>query len=364
MKGQRRKRAKGCGAIFQRDRTWWIRPPGGRKESSGSTVKADAERLLDRRMGEARVGRLMPEIGRAAYDDLERMLIDDMRANGRRSVGNVEKSILPPLRAFFGGMRAREIGHAEVSAYIARRLGAGAARATVRYERWALRRMFVLAVIAKKMDAVPMFPAVNVGDNARKGFCSPEEIERVISFLPEHAQAIVRCLYWTGWRCGEVLGLTWARVDFEAGTIRLDAADSKTNQPRVFPFAELPALADLLRERREATNALARERGRICPNVFHLEGEPIGSFRTAWRTAVKKACLPWLTPHDMRRSAARNLVRAGVPEKVVMDLCGWKSRSMLDRYHIVSGADLRDGVGRLGEFLGGRKALKSAEGTA
>jgi len=80
-------------------------------------VKANAEKLLDRRMAEARVGRLMPEIGRAGYDDLERILLDDMKANGRRSVGNVEKSILPPLRAFFGGMRAREIGYAEVSGY-------------------------------------------------------------------------------------------------------------------------------------------------------------------------------------------------------------------------------------------------------
>ena len=326
-------------------------------------MKANAEKLLDRRMAEARVGRLMPEIGRAGYDDLERILLDDMKANGRRSVGNVEKSILPPLRAFFGGMRAREIGYAEVSGYIARRLAAGAARATVRYERWALRRMFVLAVIAKKMDAVPMFPTVNVGDNARKVFASPEQIDRVISFLPEHAQGIVRCLYWTGWRTGEVLGLTWARVDFEAGTIHLDAADSKTGKAKVFPFAGFRPLADLLTEQRRATSVLEREQGRIIAHVFHLDGEAIGSFRTGWRNAVKKAGLPGLRPHDQRRSAARNLVRAGVTEKVVMDLCGWKTRAMFDRYNVTATDDLQDGVGRLGEFLGRRREKASADGT-
>lgn len=363
MKRQPVKRPKGCGAIFRRGRTWWIRPPGGRKESSGSVKKEVAEKLLDRRMGEAQAGLLMPTIGRAGYSDLEAMLLADLKASGRRSVKNVEKHVLPRLRAFFGEMRAREIGYAEVSAYLARRLGAGASRSSARYERWALRRMFVLAVIAKKMHAVPMFPTVNVGDNARKGFATPEEIERVISFLPEHAKRIVRCLYWTGWRRGEVLGLTWSRVDFAAGEIRLDGANTKTGKPRSFPFTALASLADLLIEQRKATSVLERERGRIIPWVFHFNGEPIASFRTAWRTAVKKACLPWLTPHDLRRSAARNLVRAGVPERVVMDLCGWRTRSMFDRYNVSAADDLRDGVGRLGEFLARRRGKDSADGT-
>lgn len=366
MKRQRRKRPRGFGAVYQRgEDNWWIRPPGGKREPGGKTRK-EAEDLLEKRMAEARVGRLIPECGRASFDDLEQMLLDDMRANGRRSIRNVELSILPPLRSFFSGMRARDISYDVVSGYVARRFAAKPkpAAATVRYERAVLRRMFNIAYRAGKVDRVPAFPSIRV-ENTRTGFCSPEEIERVIQHLPEHAKGPVRCLYLTGWRTGEVLGLTWVRVDFEAKAITLDAEHTKNGKPRVFPFSGLPALAELLRERRERTSALERERSQVIPWVFHLEGERIASFRDEWGTAVKETGLPWLLPHDMRRSAARNLVRAGVSERVVMELCGWRTRAMFDRYNVTADDDLRDGVGRLGEFLGRRngKAQKSADGS-
>lgn len=100
------------------------------------------------------------------------------------------------------------------------------------------------------------------------------------------------------------------------------------------------------REARERTTALERTRSRVIPWVFHLNGKRFVAFRTGWRNAVKKA-----KPHDVRRSAARNLVWAGVPEKVVMDLCGWKTRAMFDRYIITSARDLAEGVERLGAYL-------------
>ena len=81
--------------------------------------------------------------------------------------------------------------------------------------------------------------------------------------------------------------------------------------------------------------------------------------------AVKAAGLPGLRPHDLRRSAARNLVRAGVSEGVVMKLCGWKTRSMFDRYNVTDDRDLREGVGRLSDFLevrrSGASRVKAAE---
>jgi integrase len=349
-KRRRSRRPRGLGTVYRRGNTWWIRlRHGARPESSGSARRQDAEDLLEKRLAEERIGRLVPERGRASFEDLQQMLLDDMRANRRRSVGNVEKNILPRLREVLGGTAARDITYDLVNGYIARRLNA-VSPATVRYERAVLRRMFGLAYRAGKVDRVPAFPTVRV-ENTRTGFASPEDIERVIQKLPDHAKGPVRCLYLTGWRTNEVLGLEWRRVDFESGVIRLDAEQSKSGKPRVFPFAALPALAALLRERRERTTALERARSQVIPWVFHLDGQRFMTFRTGWRTAVKKAGLPWLTPHDMRRSAARNLVRAGVPEKVVMDLCGWKTRAMFDRYNITSARDLAEGVQRLGAYL-------------
>jgi integrase len=214
-----------------------------------------------------------------------------------------------------------------------------------------LKRAFGIALRAEMVRQVPAFPTVGVGDNARKGFASPEEVERIASFLPEHAKAPVRCLYLTGWRTEEVLGLTWARVDLEAEALVLHSSDTKSGEPRSFPFGVLPVLAGLLREQRERTSGLERERGRIIPWVFHLDGERLGSFRSAWRSAAKAAGLPGLRPHDLRRSAARNLVRAGVAEGVVMKLCGWKTRAMFDRYNVTDERDLKEGVGRLSDFF-------------
>src|SRR5206468_3716703 len=81
-----------------------------------------------------------------------------------------------------------------------------------------------------------------------------------------------RMLYLTGWRTGEVLGMTWSRVDFDAGTMCLDATDTKSGRPRQFPFRQLPALEQLLNEQRRCTKALARKRGQVIPWVFHLDG--------------------------------------------------------------------------------------------
>jgi integrase len=85
----------------------------------------------------------------------------------------------------------------------------------------------------------------------------------------------------------------------------------------------------------------------ICPLVFHRDGEPIKNFRKAWDTACTTAGCPDRIPHDFRRIAVRNLVRAGVPEKIAMGITGHKTRSVFDRYDIVDEADLRSALGQL-----------------
>lgn len=143
----------------------------------------------------------------------------------------------------------------------------------------------------------------------------------------------------------------WRNVDFDAGLLRLDPEQSKSGKRRVFPFGKIPALAELLGAQRESVSTEEREHGAIIPSVFPYGMEPLKSFRTAWRNAVKAAGLPGLRPHDMRRSAARNLVRAGVPESAIMRLCGWSTRSMFDRYSVWDTRDLEDGVACLNGFL-------------
>ena len=170
--------------------------------------------------------------------------------------------------------------------------------------------------------------------------------------------------------------LTWGQVDFGAGVVRLEPNTTKSDQGRTFPFAALPELAELLLAQREHTSELERRLGQVIPYVFHRNGRPIKSYHAAWWAACKRAAVvkrggletvirPHLlnrTPHDFRRTAARNLIRAGVPQHVVMKLCGWKTDAMFRRYAIVDERDLRDAVELLAKgTMGGQSVKKSVK---
>jgi integrase len=88
-----------------------------------------------------------------------------------------------------------------------------------------------------------------------------------------------------------------------------------------------------------------------CPYLFRHNGEPIGDFRKAFDAACAAAGLQGIVPHDLRRSAVRNFIRAGVKESVAMRLSGHRTRSVFDRYNIVSEDDLIDASTKLQEFL-------------
>ena len=219
-------------------------------------------------------------------------------------------------------------------------------------------------------------PAISTPDphNAKTGFFEESDFRAVVAELPKALRPALQFAYWTGWRVqDEVMALTWAQVDFKAGIVRLEPNTTKSDQGRTFPFGALPELATLLQQQREHTSDVERRLGQVTPYVFHRNGKPIRSYYDAWRAACKRAAVekrgaletvirPRLlgrTPHDFRRTAARNLIRAGVPQHVVMKLCGWKTDAMFRRYAIVDERDLRDAVEMLAKgTTGGQSAAK------
>ncbi|HEX2403061.1 MAG TPA: tyrosine-type recombinase/integrase, partial [Acidimicrobiia bacterium] len=173
----------------------------------------------------------------------------------------------------------------------------------------------------------------------------------VITFLRE-----------TGWRLNEALSLEWRQVDFTTQIVRLEPRTTKNDEGRTFPFGALPELAMLLRNEREKTSTAEAALSRLVPHVFHDGGRPIleERFYRQWWKAVKAANIyrEWShpetgktcrgpIPHDFRRTAARDLVMAGVPEKVAMQITGHKTRAVFDRYHIVNERDKTWGIEKL-----------------
>ncbi len=129
--------------------------------------------------------------------------------------------------------------------------------------------------------------------------------------------------------------------------MRLEPGTTKNDEARVLPFAVLPDLADLLRRQWNETMQVQVETGRIIPWLFHRRGKPIKDFYGAWAVACKQAGVPHRIPHDFRRTAVRNLERAGVPRSVAMKITGHKTEAVYRRYAIVSEADLADGLKKL-----------------
>jgi len=274
---------------------------------------------------------------------MAQMLVDDYEVNGRRSQEAMRLRVRR-LRDYFGLQRAEDITPDCITAFVRSRRGASAA--TIKYELAMLKRMFRLALRAGKATHVPEFPTVEVR-NARKGFFEAEDFERVRSHLPESLRAFAQFAYLTGWRKGEIQALRWAQVDFAAGTIRLEPGTTKNGEGRTFPFGSYPQLDSLLRAQRGETSSVEKAKGCIVPWVFHRRGKRILDLREAWVVACRRAGVPGRIFHDLRRTAVRNLERAGVPRSVAMQLTGHKTESIYRRYAIVSEADLSVGVGKL-----------------
>ena len=173
-------------------------------------------------------------------------------------------------------------------------------------------------------------------------FFEHPEYLAVRAHLPAPWQDILDLAYYSGWRKNEILGLTWDEIDEAGGVIRLSPARSKTLVGRILPISQ--PIADALDRRRA-------RRDPDSPLVFHRDGIPIRRWRTAWRTACQAAGVPTRLLHDCRRTAARNLIRASVPERVAMLLTGHKTRAIFDRYNIINEQELLDAGDQLVEYL-------------
>jgi integrase len=345
---------------------------GGRRyrESTGrGGTEKDAAKLLRRRLTQIERGEFLPRADCVTLADLGQMVLDNFAVNRRRTAWRVEATLKRLYRYFGRDARATTITSDALERYVAARLKAGLAPATIKLEVATVRRGFRLALRAGRLARMPLMPQIHVS-NARQGFFEPAELAAVLGALAQggsyrdrrgddqkvqpHPELVplVRFAALTGWRKGEVMGLQWKQVDFKAQTVRLEPGTTKNLRGRIFPFGRWPELATLLREQRERTDALQRTQGSIIPHVFHRGGRPIKDFRGAWSLACRVAGVARLF-HDLRRTAVRALERAAVPRSQAMKLTGHVTEAVYTRYAIVSESDLAEAVAKRAALPGG-----------
>ena len=245
-------------------------------------------------------------------------------------------------------MNAEEITEERIREYSRKRLERdGMTPATLRRELAILKRMLRLA--SARLPRVPLVDLPRV-DNARQGFFEEEDLQAILPHLPPHAKNLVEFLYLTGWRSSEAMKLLWSDVDWKQRTVWL--RDSKNREPRIFPFKYHARLEQVLRRQRAHVAEWERQSGCLCPAVFPWKGRPIRKLRRSWMTACGKAGRPGRLLHDFRRTAVRNLIRAGVQQAIAMKITGHKTDSIFRRYLIVDEELLARATGAVADLLG------------
>lgn len=159
--------------------------------------------------------------------------------------------------------------------------------------------------------------------------------------LPDHLKPVLSFGFFTGWRKAEILNLKWNQVNLREGIVRLEPGETKNSEGRTL-YME-PDLWEMM-------NVLHKNRRMDCFYVFNRKREKIVDFHKAWKTACTAVGRPGLLFHDLRRSAIRNMVRAGISERVAMTISGHKTRSVFDRYNIVSQDDLKEAAEKRRRF--------------
>lgn len=311
--------------------------------------KAKLDQIASERQGHGPL--LLPAQKRVTVNELLDALEADQSLRGLKSAGKAAAHA-KPIRSAFGTWRAVDVTAEAVDKYIKARKVVGLSNATINRSLQTLIAAFNLAVRRRTLTTAPVIRKLSEVGNARKGFFEREEFEKVLAQLPDYLQDAARFAYVTGWRKSEVVALRWEWVDLVAGRIVLP--DSKNGQGRALAIAG--ELTELFKRREAARLVELRSGGlKVADLVFHRRSRPLGDFKRAWHKALTEAGFSELvkrsdgsvrtvytrTFHDFRRTAARNLVRAGVREGVAMSVTGHRTRSIFDRYNITSAEDLR-----------------------
>jgi integrase len=233
------------------------------------------------------------------------------------------------------GVPAARITTDAAREFAQKRMKEGAKNGSINGSLGLLRRMLTLAHEDGKIQVKPKIRLLQPG-KPRQGFLGKEQFSVLLSHLPDNLKPLITFLYFCGVRLGEAKQIEWRQVDLHEALIRLQGEQTKNSEPRTVPLPDV-----LVRMLEKVEDKSGR--------VFDAT-----NLRKAWHKACAAAGLGVLEEvegkahpryngliiHDLRRSAIRNLRKAGVGEKISMKISGHKTRDVFDRYNIVDTEDV------------------------
>lgn len=338
---------RGRGHVYQRGRIWWIKyhkDGAARYKSSKSERYDDAVDMLN---GLLVAPAASPRQQRVYVRELLDECLQYYKTERQRSYKNYALPTYNKLRGFFGPYRAERITTELLREYQRKMLKSERSTGTFNRHMAFLRRAFNLAKACTppKVQAVPVFPMLKEPP-PRRGFVEEPQYRKLLAELPEELKPLLVFGYHYGCRRSELLTMRWDQVDEDGRVIRLWTGATKNDEGRVLPiYGDIAGELGKMREAAEGS-----------PFLFTRRGVAIKDFRASWDAACERAGVADLLFHDLRRSAVRNMIRAGIPEHVAMKISGHKSREVFRRYAIVNEQDLHE-AGEMMEAYRKRKAL-------
>lgn len=313
----------------------------GRRRRQSFTTEAKAAKELREALALRNKGKLEPYEGRAKVDALAEAYKTYAENSKPKSYRWIELVWRVHLEPFFGGMMAERVTSDHFQRYIRERLDSGAATSTVNHELTVLKAMFNHGMKSDppKVFRVPRFPTKLREPNPRSGFVNDDQyaaLQAKAKYV--WLRTLLAIAYNYGFRKGELLGLHVSQIDLKARTIQLLPGTTKNDKGRavVMTDAVYKLVEDSVKGKKPGD-----------PVFTWAKGKPVTDFRRTWRTLAKKAEMPDLIFHDLRRSAVRNMVRAGISKHVAKLISGHQTDSIFDRYDITDATDLADAARKL-----------------
>jgi integrase len=339
-KKARGKRGQGSVYLPSNSRNWWIKfSVSGRaiQKSAETESRREALNFLKTEILKHANGDAI-DAGRVTVDDLYAVLLTDYKINGKCESW-CERNWRVHLKPFFGGLQAKNVGTDTLNRYIESRRAEKAANASINRELSLLQRAFMLGYESQpRKVARPLRFHRLAESKPRQGFIEQKKYADLAANCSELFLRSLLCLSYTfGFRKQELLDMKVGQVDLFAGTICLNPGETKNGEGRK---------VSLTADAKNLLAACVTGKG-SRDSVFTRNGKPVRDFRATWDKITLAAGVPGLLFHDLRRSAVRGMVRAGVPETVCMKISGHKTRNVFDRYNITSERDLADAASRI-----------------